>query len=59
MLLKRPGPYLLKTGIIDTPGVRSLIKAAVKTHPTRLAGSSGRTIIKSVSAKQRPRRPRG
>jgi hypothetical protein len=43
--------------LIETAGVKDLIRAAVRTHPTRLAGSSGRTIIKSVSAKQRPRRP--
>ena len=44
--------------IIDTPGVRTLIEAAVDTHPRHPASSGGRTIIKSVSAKQRPRRPR-
>jgi hypothetical protein len=43
--------------IVDMPGVRALIQAAVDTHPTRLAASGGRTIIQSVSAKRRPRRP--
>ena len=37
--------------------VRVLIKVAVETHPTPLDRGRGRTIIKSVSAKQRPRRP--
>ncbi len=44
--------------VIDTPAVRKLIKAAVDAHPTRPARSGGRTIIQSVSVKQRPRRPR-
>jgi hypothetical protein len=43
--------------MLDTPAVRALIKAAVATHPKPLAGVRGRTIIKSVSAKQRLRRP--
>ncbi len=42
---------------LTLPAVRTLIKAAVATHPKPLAGVRGRTIIKSVSAKQRPRRP--
>jgi hypothetical protein len=42
--------------LLDTPAVRALIMAAVATHPKPLAGVRGRTIIKSVSAKQRPRR---
>ena len=43
--------------VLDSPPVRALIKAAVAIHPTPLVGVRGRTIIKSVSAKQRPRRP--
>jgi hypothetical protein len=43
--------------MLDTPAVRTLIEVAVATHPKPLAGAGGRTIIKSVSAKQRPRRP--
>jgi hypothetical protein len=46
-------------GILDEPAVRALIRAAVATHPTPLSGGRGRTIIKSVSARQRPRRPGG
>ena len=42
---------------IDTPPVRALIRAAIDTHPKRVPGSRGRTIIKSASARQRPRRP--
>jgi len=44
-------------GVLDRAPVRALIKAAVATHPTPLGLGAGRTIIKSVSAKQRPRRP--
>jgi hypothetical protein len=44
---------------IDVLGkpVRELIKVAVETHPTSFGRERGRIIIKSVSAKQRPRRP--
>jgi hypothetical protein len=45
--------------VLDTPAVRDLIRVAVETHPKQLARARGRTIIKSVSAKQRPRRPSG
>jgi hypothetical protein len=45
--------------VLDSPAVRALIKVAVATHPKALGGGRGRTIIKSVSAKQRPRRPAG
>ena len=49
------GPSLLDSG-----GVRQLIKAAVAAHPVTLdAGQRRRLIIKSVSAKQRPRRSGG
>jgi hypothetical protein len=43
--------------VLDSAPVRRLIKAAVATHPKPLAPGRGRTIIKSVSVKQRPRRP--
>ncbi len=43
--------------LLDSGPVRALVKAAVVTHPKRLPQSRGRTIIQSVSAKQRPRRP--
>jgi len=42
---------------LDAAPVRALLKEAVATHPQRLARGPGRTIIKSVSARQRPRRP--
>ena len=48
---------LQPVSVIDTPPVRALIRAAIDTHPKRVSGSRGRTIIKSVSARQRPRRP--
>lgn len=38
------------------PGVAALMDAALKRAPTGSAGK-GRIVIKSVSAKQRPRRP--
>ena len=44
-------------GVLDSVPVRALIKVAVKTHPTPLGRGPGQTIIKSVSTKQRPRRP--
>ena len=45
---------------LDDPGVRALIEAATAGLP-RPSGKSGRrrTIVKSVSAKRRPRRPPG
>ena len=43
--------------MLDTPALRTLIKVAVATHPKSLAGVRARTVIKSVSARQRPRRP--
>ncbi len=54
---------LQPVSVIDTRAVRALIRAAVETHPKRVSGPRGRTIVKSVSARQRPRRtgvdPRG
>jgi hypothetical protein len=44
--------------ILDGAAVRALIRKAVATHPKALGAGRGRTIIKSVSPKQRPRRPR-
>ena len=43
--------------VLDSAPVRTLIKDAVATHPTPFGAGRGRTIIKSVAAKQRPRRP--
>jgi hypothetical protein len=43
--------------VLDSAPVRRLIKTAVGTHPKPLGQGPGRTIIKSVSIKQRPRRP--
>ncbi len=43
--------------VLDSAPVRTLIKVAVATHPKPLPRRGGTTIIKSVSAKQRPRRP--
>ena len=44
--------------VMDTPAVRALVRTAIDTHPKRLSGRPRRTIIKSVSARQRPRRPK-
>jgi hypothetical protein len=43
--------------VLDRPPVRALIRAAIEGHPNPLGHVRGRTIIKSVSVKQRPRRP--
>jgi len=51
---------LERASLLDTRPVRRLIEAAVAGHPKRIdAGQRRRTIIKAVSAKQRPRRPAG
>ena len=42
---------------LDRGPVRALVREAVATHPKPLARGRGRTIIQSVSARQRPRRP--
>lgn len=43
---------------IDTPAVRELIAHAIATSPKPFdVASPGRMVIKSISAKQRPRRP--
>ena len=43
--------------VLNSAPVRRLMKDAVATHPVPFGPGRGRTIIKSVSAKQRPRRP--
>jgi hypothetical protein len=43
--------------VLDKPGVKALMKAAVEDAEPRLpARGRGYTIVKSISAKQRPRR---
>jgi hypothetical protein len=45
--------------VLDQPGVKALIRAAVEEAEPRLPSRGrGRTIVKSISAKQRPRRTR-
>ena len=45
---------------IDKPEIRALIAQAVKLSPKPLgAPSEARLVIKSISPKQRPRRPKG
>jgi hypothetical protein len=43
---------------LETPGVGTLIDAAVARAPPLPAAGEGPLIIKSISAKQRPRRPK-
>ena len=43
--------------VLESAPVRTLLKVAVASHPKALARARGRTIIKSITAKQRPRRP--
>jgi hypothetical protein len=46
--------------VLDQPAVRALMKEALQSSPTPIRRSSGGTlVIKSISAKKRPRRPRG
>ena len=43
---------------LDEPGIQALIARALKYERVKLDGTSlGRIVIKSISAKQRPRRP--
>ncbi|MFI4964895.1 MAG: hypothetical protein ACHP9T_05955 [Caulobacterales bacterium] len=48
---------LAELGILDRPGVRALWDAALAKATAPIGAAPGPTIIKSVSAKQRPRRP--
>jgi hypothetical protein len=44
--------------VLDRPAVAALLRAAVRDAETPLPKTGrGRTVIKSISAKQRPRRP--
>ncbi len=49
---------LEREGDLDSAPICALVEAAVMSHPEVNAGR-GRTIVKSVSARQRPRRPTG
>lgn len=48
---------LQRASDIDEPAVEALIAASLKRHPIETS-QRGRLVVKSVSAKQRPRRPR-
>jgi hypothetical protein len=49
---------LAKADDLDTPGVRDLVTRALECASKPIDGTGdGRLIIKSISAKQRPRRP--
>lgn len=61
-LLKGSGKHvrhivLREAADLDRPEICRLMDQALSTAGTRLDGPGGRLIIKSVSAKQRPRRP--
>ena len=44
--------------VLDRPGVKALIDAAIRNSDVSLRASGrGYTVVKSISAKQRPRRP--
>ena len=44
-------------GVLDRPGIRALWDQALAKAAAPIGASPGRTILKSISAKQRPRRP--
>ena len=45
-------------GALDNPAVKALLNAAVRQEKAPLAATGkGYTVVKSISAKQRPRRP--
>jgi hypothetical protein len=48
---------LEKATVLDQPALRSLLKAATALSPAVPPGQRRRTIVKAVSARQRPRRP--
>jgi hypothetical protein len=44
--------------LLDSPGVQKLMAEAIKRSPNKIDESQrNRIVIKSISAKQRPRRP--
>ena len=46
-----------EAGLLDDPAVRGLIDAEAARHGMLPDAGSGKIVIKSISAKQRPRRP--
>ncbi|NIJ64795.1 hypothetical protein FHR20_001726 [Sphingomonas leidyi] len=57
----RLGRYvcLREVALLDAPAVIALIAAALDRARRPLPPEGGRTIVKSISARQRPRRPAG
>ena len=52
------GIRLPSPAVLDHPGVKALMKQAVDRSPVKIPSSQrSRMIIKSISAKRRPRRP--
>jgi hypothetical protein len=43
--------------VLDDPKVQALMAQALANAPPMGAAGTGRTVVKSISAKQRPRRP--
>jgi hypothetical protein len=49
---------LLSAGDLDLPAIRALVKAAVRRSDVPFVrGARGKLVIRSISKKQRPRRP--
>ncbi|NYT40158.1 hypothetical protein HZY97_05280 [Sphingomonas sp. R-74633] len=48
---------LKEVALLDAPAIRALIAAAFDQASTPLPPDGGRTIVKSIAARQRPRRP--
>jgi hypothetical protein len=48
---------LTEPSVLDSPGVRRLIREALAAAPKRPAAGRRRMIVKAVSPRQRPRRP--
>ena len=57
----RRGRYvcLKDVALLDAPAIAALIAAALDGARRPLPPAGGRTIVKSISARQRPRRPAG
>jgi hypothetical protein len=55
----RQGRYvcLKQVALLDEPAIRALIAAAFAQASAPLPSAGGRTIVKSIAARQRPRRP--
>lgn len=57
----RQGRYvcLKDVALLDAPAVIALLDAALAAAPRPMPETGGRTIVKSIAARQRPRQPAG